>query len=48
MKTRTYVFRLKLGKDPTLDSETMKIEFVEVMRPINFRQRTYSLEEVDS
>lgn len=39
------IFRLKLGKDPPVDVEPMKIEFEESNRPIKVRQRTYSPEQ---
>ena len=41
------IFRIKLGQDPPVDVELMKIEFEGTTRPVKVRQRTYSPEQLD-
>lgn len=40
------IFRVRLGKDPAVAVEPMKIEFEGTERPIKVRQRTYSPEQL--
>ena len=41
------IFRIKLGNDPPVNVEPMKIEFEGIPRPIKVRQRSYSPEQLE-